>query len=95
MRRNARVDANQKDIVDALYSVPGVSVQHLHAQGMGCPDILVGWRNKNYLFEIKDPAKKPSARELTKMQERWHFQWSGQVAVIHSVEDALEIIGAK
>lgn len=94
MRRAARVDDNQKDLVDELRQVPGVSIQHLHAQGMGCPDILAGWRGANYLFEIKDPSKRPSERTLTPMQERWHLQWSGQVNVIHSADDALKIMGA-
>lgn len=44
------VDANQPEIVAALHAV-GATVQHLHEVGHGCPDILVGFRGKNYLID--------------------------------------------
>ena len=90
-RRAARVDANQSEIVDDLRKV-GCSIQHLHKEGMGCPDLCVGWRGRNFLFEVKDPSKPPSERRLTEMQERWQATWAGQVSVIHSAEDALNIM---
>ena len=49
----ARVDANQPVIVAALRAI-GATVQHLHAVGQGCPDILVGYDGVNFLMEIKD-----------------------------------------
>lgn len=82
-----RVDSNQKQIVQALRKA-GVSVLHLHAVGHGCPDILVGARNNNYLFEIKQEGGK-----LTPDEERFYVSWLGQVHVIHCAEDALKIIG--
>ncbi len=91
MRRAARTDDNHATVVAGLREM-GVSVLSLHAVGMGCPDIAAGWRNRTYLFEIKDPSKPPSARQLNKMQERWHQTWNGQAAVIHSAEEALEIM---
>ena len=91
MRRAAKVDANQPSIVDDLRRL-GCSVQHLHKEGMGCPDLLIGWRGRNFLFEVKDPAKPPSERKLTEMQVRWHRVWEGQVAVIHDAEEALTIM---
>lgn len=93
MRRAARVDVNQSSIVDDLRAA-GVSVQPLHGVGMGCPDLLCGWRGCNFVFEVKDPDKPPSGRKLTDWQETWHVKWSGQVDVIHSAEDALQIMGA-
>lgn len=93
MRRAARVDVNQPSIVDDLRAA-GVSVQPLHGVGMGCPDLLCGWRGANFVFEVKDPDKPPSGRKLTEWQEVWHVNWSGQVDVIHSAEDALQIMGA-
>jgi len=82
-----RVDANQAQIVADLRAV-GATVLHLHTVGRRCPDILVGHRGFNYLFEIKSPKGQP-----TRKQVRWHKLWRGQVAVIWSVEDALEIMG--
>lgn len=39
--RAAKVDKNQPEIVEALRA-EGAVVQHLHAVGVGCPDLLVG-----------------------------------------------------
>lgn len=91
MRRAAKVDANQAEIVAALRQI-GASVQPLHAVGQGCPDLLVGWRGMVSLLEIKDGSKPPSARKLTPDQEKWHAAWRGQVAVVENVEQAIEAI---
>jgi hypothetical protein len=88
MRRAAKVDANQADIVAALRKI-GASVQPLHSVGQGCPDILVGWRGMNTILEIKDGRKPPSARKLTDDQVIWHEGWRGQVAVVETVEQAI------
>lgn len=92
-RRAAKVDDNHREVSQALMDI-GATVCHLHAVGMGAPDMCVGFRNVNYLLEIKDGNKPPSARKLNKMQERWHQTWAGQVAVVTSVDEALEAIGA-
>lgn len=92
MRRAAKVDDNQTEIVEALRKA-GASVQPLHAVGKGCPDILCGFRGTNYAIEIKDGSKPPSARGLTDAQRRWHIHWNGQKAIAESVDDALRIIG--
>ncbi len=93
MRRAARIDANQREIIRALRAV-GATVEPLHFVGRGFPDILVGFRGRNYLIEIKDGTKPPSKRRLTKDERAWHERWRGQVAVAESVDDALRIIGA-
>lgn len=93
MRQNARVDANQPEIVQALRQV-GASVLHIHELGEGAPDIAVGWRGLTYLFEIKDGAKPPSKRRLTDDELTWHLFWRGHVEVVESVDDALRKIGA-
>ena len=48
---------------------------------------------RNYLIEVKDGAKPPSARKLTPDQVKFHHDWCGQIAVAESVEDALAVIG--
>jgi hypothetical protein len=93
MRRDGRVDANQSDIDRALRAV-GASVQPLSSVGGGCPDRLVGFRGVNYLLEIKDGSKPPSKRKLTPDQVVWHGTWQGQKAVVKSVDEALQAIGA-
>lgn len=91
MRRAARVDSNQEAITEALRKI-GASVQHLHSQGAGCPDLLVGWRGMNTLLEIKDGSKPPSARKLTEDQVKWHAEWRGQVTVVENVEQAIAAV---
>ena len=91
-RRAAKVDANQKLIVKALRDA-GATVQHLHAVGAGCPDLLVGFRRINYLMEVKDGKRPPSARKLTDDQVIWHRDWRGNAHVVKSVSEALAVLG--
>ena len=89
--RAAKIDANQPAIVQGLRAY-GCSVQSLASVGKGCVDILVGYRCINLCFEIKDPAKPPSARKLTPDQVKWHADWKGSVYVIETLEQAIAII---
>ena len=91
-RQAARIDANQPEIVAALRRV-GASVQSLAGVGMGCPDLLVCFRNTLYLIEVKDGKKRPSERKLTPWQEKWHMQWGGPVYIANSADEALAVIG--
>lgn len=92
MRKRAKVDANQPEIVEALRKC-GCTVLHLHAVGGGCPDILVGFRKVNVLVEIKDGSKPPSKRNLTPDQEDFFASWRGQASVVSSVAEAMELVG--
>lgn len=88
MRRAARVDRNQNEIVTALRKV-GASVQHLHNVGRGCPDIAVGFRGATYLLEVKTDDG-----TLTNAEAIWHAHWRGQVDIVRNVDEALRVIGA-
>ena len=92
MRRAARTDRNQTEIVAALRKC-GCTVQILAAVGAGCPDLLVGRCGDNYLLEVKDHAKPPSDRKLTPDQIEWHHTWRGQKAVVTNVIEALQAVG--
>lgn len=91
--RAGRVDANQPDIVRQLRALPGVSVALTTRMGVGFPDIVVGWRSRNYLIEIKDPSKRESDRRLTSDQVIFHHEWNGQVDIAETFSDCLRIIG--
>ena len=91
MRRAARTDANQAEIVRALESL-GCTVQSLAAVGGGVPDLLIGWRGLNLLLEVKDGDKVPSKRRLTPMEALWHRDWRGQVVTAETVDDALQAV---
>ena len=91
MRFRARIDSNQPAIVKALREA-GATVLHLHAVGHGCPDLCVGLKGKNYLFEIKDPTKRPSQRQLTDDEKAVFYAWRGQIDKIETVEEAFAIL---
>jgi len=91
MRRAARTDANQHEIVKGLRKT-GCTVLDLSAVGCGCPDILVGRAGQNWLFEIKDGAKPPSARKLTIPEQAFFAMWRGNVQVVKSLDEAIDAI---
>ena len=84
-----KIDNNQTEIVEALRSV-GATVQSIANIGKGCPDLLVGYRYKNYLMEIKDGLNK-----LTKHEELWQSKWMGCCYNVRTAEEAYLIIGIK
>ena len=92
MRRKARIDDNQKQIVTQLRAY-GCSVFSTASIGKGFPDIVVGYRGKNYMFEIKDGAKSKSRQKLTPDEQKFFETWRGQIAVIKNIYDALIVIG--
>jgi hypothetical protein len=91
VRRAARNDANQDAIVRQLRDA-GLSVLVLSRVGNGCPDLLVGYRQQNYLFEVKDGSKPESARRLTPAEVRFCSSWKGQVRVAESAEDIFMVV---
>ena len=92
MRRAAKIDRNQPEIVAALRKA-GCTVESLAAVGNGVTDLLVGRANTNYLLEVKDGERPPSERKLTKDQEKWHAAWRGHKAIVNNVQEALEAVG--
>jgi Holliday junction resolvase len=94
MRKAAKIDDNQKAIVNVLRQM-GASVQSLATTGKGCPDLLVGYHGINYLMEVKDGDKVLSKQKLTIDQEHWHSLWRGSVHIVKSVDEALKILQDK
>jgi len=88
MRRAARVDANQEQIVSALRAA-GASVQSLAPIGKGCPDLLVAFRGDMHLIEVKQGKGKTND-----LQKEWHEAWKADVHVVYGPEEALRVIGA-
>lgn len=77
-----QLDANHRAIRDGLEAV-GASVDV-----KGPLDLLVGFRGRNYLLEVKTAKGK-----LRASQERFLGRWRGQAATVRSVEEALAVIG--
>ena len=88
VRRAAKVDANQADIVKGLRR-HGCSVLPLHAIGQGCPDLLVARSGNTMLMEIKDGNKPPSHRKLTPDQEAFHERWHGAITTVCNLDEAI------
>jgi len=87
MRRAARKDANQAEIVETLRAC-GASVHILDEKDL--PDLLVGYRGCTILMECKDGSRKPSERRLRPGQQRFFDEWRGGRAVkVETLEDAL------
>lgn len=97
MRRAARTDDNQKEIVDALRKA-GWSVQSIASMGGGVPDLLIGRGGKNgqgglnLLLEIKDGRKPPSKRMLTEDEREWHEKWNGNVRIVERLDDISDLL---
>ncbi len=89
-----RTDANHRQIVDALRRC-GATVLDLSNVGDGCPDLLVGFRGRNYLMEVKDGAKKPSQRRLRETQIEFFQSWAGQAAKVENLAEALAVLAIK
>jgi hypothetical protein len=93
MRRAARVDANHAQIVSALRAA-GAVVHSLAAVGNGMPDLLVAFRSKTILMEIKDGSKVKSAQKLTDAQaEFWRTWTGGPLSLVDGPEAALRALG--
>jgi hypothetical protein len=93
MKYAARVDANQlATIKEFQRAMPDATVFDASACGEGFPDLVVGWRGRNYLFEVKNPDVRPSDRKLTEPQVAFHGSWQGQVHVVHSAAEMLAIM---
>ena len=58
MRRSERIDRNQPEIVEALRKL-GATVQLLHTDHDGIPDLLAGYQGRNFLLRVKDDRSVP------------------------------------
>jgi len=92
MRRAARVDGNQSTLVSLLVKL-GASVVSLSSVGKGVPDLLVGYKGRNLLLEVKDPTVPTRDQELTKDQIRFVSTWKGSVRVVKTEDDVLRALG--
>lgn len=81
------VDQNQLEIVRGLEEI-GCDVCEI-----GWPvDLLVGYRKRNFLIEIKDPNKPPSKRRLTPEQVEFFKMWRGQVRKLETLDEAVQLV---
>ena len=90
MRRAARRDDNEQDIIKAMRA-EGAYVKQINDEGLF--DLLVSYRGETLLIEVKDGAKPPSARRLTEAELKFHEEWPGSnLFIITSVEEAVALL---
>ena len=92
-RVRCRTDGNHAEIREAFRQL-GCSVADTSRLGDGFPDLLVGYRRRNLLVEVKDGSKSPSRRKLSDDEAKFHAEWRGQVAVVETVDDVARLIAA-
>lgn len=88
MRDDARTDANEPIIIQALHKL-GCQVYRIK---LPC-DLLVSGGPLgvlNLLVEVKMPGKR-----LTGEQEAFFLRWPGQKVIVHSVSEAIEAVCGK
>ena len=92
-RYAARTDDNEAEIVAALRSIPGVTVE------TGYNDILIGYRGITYWIELKNPNKvsKKTGKVLESAikpdQKRIRDFYTGHYKIVSSLEEILKEIG--
>ena len=75
MRYAAKTDANQHPIEHALRAENGAEcVFDLSAVGKGCPDLMVGIREKTLLLEIKTDGGHLTPAQKMPGDGHWLFQ---------------------
>jgi hypothetical protein len=87
MRRAARTDNNQHELVEALKKI-GARCYYIKEP----VDLVVGFRGRSILLEVKQPGKAPS-----KEQREFIESWPGEIHVCHTIDEAISAVvnGAK
>jgi hypothetical protein len=83
-------DGNERPIIEALKRIHATVLQ----LDKPC-DLLVGYRGRNFLLEVKLPAGPrggTSHSELNDDEMEFRATWKGQYEVVRSPEDAIEIV---
>ena len=86
MRRNARIDKNHPEVVEAFRAL-GASVLSLAPLGRGIPDLLVAIGGVTWLIEIK--SKKGKENDL---QIEWAENWRGARAVVRDTQGVETVV---
>ncbi len=83
--RAERKDSNHADVVSELRAY-GATVEVLPG-GNGRPDLLVGYKHRNFLMEVKD-----ATGVLNPLQRKFHEAWGGMIHVVRSGAAATAVL---
>jgi hypothetical protein len=93
LRRKAKIDNNQNEIIEALLDIPGVTVARDH------DDILTGHKGRTYWYEIKSEGavSRKTGQVLQskkkKSQIKLEGEWTGHYRIVSSLDEILEDMG--
>lgn len=93
--RAKRVDANHAQIRDGLRAVLGDRVKDTSWIGHGWPDLVVAFKGRLHMVEVKRPGPK-SARTLTDAEhefQAWCHANGLEYHVAQSLDEALAALG--
>lgn len=93
MRRAARVDDNQNEIVEALRKAGAVVI--ITSQMKNFADLLVCYMGTVHIVEVKDGNKPPSQRKLTEGEQECKIKVESVLCkynIVNNIEEALELI---
>src|SRR3977135_1918743 len=82
MRRAARTDNNQHELIEALKKI-GARCYYIKEP----VDLVVGFRGRTLLLEVKGEGK-----QLTKAQEEFIKTWPGEIHVCHDITEAINAV---
>ena len=85
-RWDARTDANQAEIVEALRAA-GAVVLILSRVGQGCADLAVGKGGKVWFMEVKTEKGK-----LTPAEKEFQDMWQDNYVIVRTPEEAIGVI---
>ncbi len=88
-----RVDDNQVEIVKTLRKM-GVLVHVTSDLGNGFPDLVVSFKGKLWLVEIKDGKKAKSRQKLTEKESEFHSIWAKHICIINSIDQAIDFVNS-
>ena len=74
-------DNNHRAIVQALRKI-GCSVADTASMGKGFPDLVVGYRGKTFLVEVKNETTGYGKRGLNPLQKQFREKWLGSKIII-------------
>lgn len=93
MRQKAKVDENQRVIVQALRDM-GWLVRPMHQVGSGFPDLLLAKAGRVVLMEVKNPRQDKNKRRLKPDQVTTHAEFKAfgvDILIVESIADLSQL----
>lgn len=89
-----RIDRNQNEIVKTFRQL-GILVYITSNLGNGFPDLVILFKNRIWLIEIKNGKLAKSAQKLTEKEDKFHTLWKDHVVIITSIQDVIDFVNKK